>query len=241
MSFAMTSPMSTLVLVAATAIAVSGCGVNVAFGDDATDRTETRTIDARELGALRVDTANGAISISGTDGDTIEITARLRERSAGDAEFTVTERDGELTVSGDCDGGWFDDCRVGFEIQVPRDVEIDVDSDNGRIELRALDGDVDAETDNGAIDAERLTAGRVSATSDNGRITLDFDDAPDTVTAITDNGAIEIRVGGDEAYDVDVDSDHGTIDVDLPTDPDAARRMVAHSDNGSIRVADRRG
>ena len=237
----MITPMSTLVLVAATAIAVSGCGVDVAFGDDATDRTETRTIDARDVDALWIDTANGAVSVTGTDGDTVEITAHLRERSFGDAEVAVTEHDGRLTVDGECDGGWFGNCRVEFEVDVPRDLDVTVDSNNGRIELAGLSGEVDADTGNGAIDATGLTADRVTADSDNGRITLDFDDAPDMVAAITDNGAIAIRVGGDAVYDIDAGSDHGTIELQLPTDPGAARRIVAQSDNGSILIADRRG
>ena len=240
MSFAITTPMSTLVLVAATAIAVSGCGVNVAFGDDATDRTETRTIDARDIDALLVDTDNGAVSVSGTDGDTIEITAHLRERSLGDAEFTATEHDGVLALDGDCDGGWVGNCRVELVVDVPRDLDVTVGSDNGRIALAGLSGDVDAATDNGTIDATDLTADRLAADSDNGRITLVFDDPPDAVRASTDNGAIAISIGGDATYDIEADTGHGTVEVDVPTDPLAVRRVVAHSGNGSIRIAERR-
>ncbi len=233
----MTSPLSGLLLAAAAAIAVSGCGVDVAFGDDTTEWTETETIDVADLSAIRVDTSNGAVEIVGGARDTIDITARLRESSEGEARFTVREDGDVLTLDGECDGHWWSDCKVGFEVRVPPGFDVDVDTDSGRIAIDGIDGDVRASSDNGAIVGDGLTADDVSAETDNGAINIAFDDAPERVSAITDNGAIEIRVGGGDTYDVEACTDNGAIDIGVRTDPDAERSITTRTDNGSIDVA----
>lgn len=232
----MAAPLSTLLLAAVTAIAVSGCGVSVVFGDDTTERIETETIDVLDLGAIRVDTANGAVEIVGSDRDTIDITARLSESSDGDARFTIREDGDVLTLAGECDGHWWGNCKVGFEVRVPSGFDVDVETDSGRITIDGVDGDVRLSSDNGAIVADHLTADDASAETDNGAIRLVFDDAPEQVSAITDNGAIDVRVVGDDMYDVDASSDNGAIGIDVRTDPDAARNITVQTDNGAIDV-----
>ena len=96
---------------------------------------------------------------------------------------------------------------------------------------------LDLETDNGAIEADGIDADEVSARTDNGRIRLAFDTAPSTVEALTDNGAIVIRLPDDgERYDVSATSDNGHVDVDIATGDGANRRVVADSDNGAIDI-----
>ena len=77
----------------------------------------------------------------------------------------------------------------------------------------------------------------VDTHTDNGRIRLTFDDAPTSVTAKSDNGAIAVRLPDlDLDYSVDADSAHGNVDVDIRTDPVADRHVTARSDNGAIDV-----
>lgn len=236
MSIASTAPLPTLLFAAFATLAVTGCTVSFDLDDDTTRRIERDTVPVDGLTAIDVTTGNGQIEVVGGGGDDIAIRTVLQESDDGDAEYRI-ERDGDLLrLVGECDSGWFESCSVAFRAVVPDDIDVRVETDNGRVAVDGVAGDVDIETDNGAIDGEGLEAAIVQVRTDNGRIQLLFDAAPSTIDARTDNGAIAIRVPGDDAYDVDADSDNGSVEVDVRTDPDADRRVVAQSDNGAIDV-----
>jgi DUF4097 and DUF4098 domain-containing protein YvlB len=237
MSLAVSTPLPALVLAAFAAIAMSGCAVSLDFDEDVTKRTEARTVPVGDLTHLDVSTANGTVSVATADVDDIEIVARLQESDRGDAEFSVDTDDDVLSLVGECDGGWLSRCSVGFDVTVPAGLDVDVRTDNGPIFVDGVAGRVDLETDNGAIEATTLEADDVAARTDNGRILLQFDAAPTSVEATSDNGAIAIRFPDDGAdYDVDASSDNGPRDIAVRTDPTAERRIVVGSDNGAIDV-----
>jgi len=151
-------------------------------------------------------------------------------------------------LRGECDAGWFETCSVGFVVEVPASFDVDLSTDNGRVEVYGLTGDVRIDSDNGAIRADGLGPSTVDAHTDNGRVQLSFDDVPDSAVATTDNGSIDIQLppsdtdgAGDSTggYDVDATTDNGGVDVDVPTDPESTHRITAHSDNGSIEIDER--
>lgn len=145
-------------------------------------------------------------------------------------------------MHGECDARWWDRCSVGFVVTVPSDLAVDVETNNGRVEVSEVDGEIRVETDNGAIDAGRLGSAVVDTRTDNGRIRLAFDEAPTVVSAASGNGAIAVRLPDlDLEYAVDADSSRGRVDVDVRTDPAADRRVTARSDNGEIDVEYRTG
>lgn len=242
MSIATSAPLPTLLLAAVTTLAVAGCGIHVRLDDDTTRRIEHDTIPVTGLSTLELHTRNGAVEVRGGGGDEIAVRTVLTESSEGDASSTIEPDGDRLVVTGECDGGWWERCSVGFVVTVPSDFDVDVETDNGRVEVDGIDGDVRIETDNGRIDATDLGATTAAARTDNGRIVLGFDLAPTSVEAHSDNGAITVRLPDDGvAYDVDADSDRGAVDVDVRTDPDADRRVHVTSDDGAIDVEPRTG
>jgi hypothetical protein len=239
MSIATNTPLPTLLIAALATLAVSGCAVKLDLDADTTRRVENETVAATGISAVDVSTGNGSVEIVGGAGDEIAIRAVLRESDEGDADYSI-ETDGDrLIVSGECDSGWFDECSVGFTVTVPDGLDVDVETDNGRIVVDGVAGNLGVETDNGAIEGERLGSARVAARTDNGRIRLLFDAAPESVDVSTDNGAVAVVVPDAAAvYDVDATSDNGSIDVDVRTDPESDRHIVVETDNGSIDVRD---
>lgn len=238
MSIVTALPLPALVTAVCAAVALTGCGVSIDLGGDVTERTESDVVDAAGIERLLVETGNGRITVTAGDTDEIDVTARLRESDEGDADWVVREEGDALVVEGRCDDGWFDECSVGFEIVVPADLGVDVETDNGRIDLDGLAGPVTAETDNGSIAAGALRSSRVQVDSDNGRIDLRFTDVPDDVTATSDNGSIVVRFPDDgAAHDVSTTTDNGSVTVDVRTDPTSARTIDIETDNGSIEVA----
>jgi len=90
---------------------------------------------------------------------------------------------------------------------------VDVDSDDGRLELDDIAGDITVSNDSGRIIGRRLTSSTVDATNTNGRIELSFLDPPQAVSARTENGRIDVVVPDtDVLYRVDLHTDNGSTD-----------------------------
>lgn len=238
MSTVTSVPFPALVTVVCAAVALTGCGVSIELGDgDVVERTETEVVDGIDVDRLRVETGNGQISVTGDDTDEISITARLRESDEGDASYSIRSDGAAIVVEGTCDGGWLDQCSVGFDVVVPAALAVELETDNGRVTVRDLEGRIEAETDNGEISGDGLGSPDVHVRSDNGRIELEFASSPEAVTATTDNGAVVIRIPDDgDAHDVSTSTDNGSIDVDVRSDPASDRSITVETDNGSIDV-----
>lgn len=237
MSLAISTPLPILLFTAFTAVSLVGCGLTVTVDDGTTTRTEDQTVAVEGIRTVDVDTENGAVEIRGGTVDEITIRSVRRERHDGDADASVVVDDDRLVLIGDCDGRWWNACSVGFVVTVPSRIDVRVATDNGRVAATGIEGDVTIETDNGAIEASALGSGAVVVDTDNGRIRLTFDEAPDSVEATTDNGSIVIRLSDDgRRYAVDADSGNGAVDIGFDPDPDAERWVVARSDNGSVDI-----
>ncbi len=218
------------------------------------ERTEVSSYSADGLTTIDVNNADGPVRITAVDGDEVVVRAEISDglRRTGERQEVVGD---ELQLRATCPNYGSDWCRVGYEIQVPRDVAVvvradsgsidvtgttgavDVDADDGSVELTDLAGPVRASSDNGRVEGRGLRSTSVTADSDNGRVTLSFIEPPTTVTATSDNGSVEVIVPDDgTTYRVDIESDNGSTNEDLPIDPASTRSITAHSDNGSVTV-----
>jgi len=235
MSTITSAPLPALFFAAFSTLAVAGCGVSLSLDGDTTSRIETEAVDADGVAELVISTENGPIEVVGAADGQIGIRATLEEHDHEAASFSVESEDGRLTIEGGCDDDAWERCMVGFEIEIPSGIAVDIETDNGPVTVERLDRAVTVETDNGPIDASRLSGDAVRARTDNGRIDLEFVAAPTSVDTDTDNGAIVVRVP-DGVYDVEAASDNGPVEVDVDTSSTAERTIRAVTDNGSVRV-----
>jgi hypothetical protein len=230
---------SRIVLAAATGAAVllAGCSLDVEVGDT-TRRVEHERVPADGVATLVVASENGAVDVRGDDVDQIEIESIFDESDHGDGSSEIERDGGRVVVTGDCDDSWRKSCSVGFRITVPRSLDVHVATGNGRVALAALSGDLDVKTDNGRIEGRSIEATRLHARSDNGRVALSFAAAPEQVEVRTDNGRIDIELPTvDSGYDVDAAADNGDVDVAVQTAANSPRRISAVSDNGAVTIA----
>lgn len=217
------------------------------------EKTVTATFAAADVTSLRIGNENGPVDITGADVDEITVVAEIShglQRTEHRAEVV----DDVLVIDAECPvmPTW---CDVAYTVTVPRNLPITADLDNGRLTLRDLDGSITADGDNGAIELRRLGGqvrvqtdnGRVEGTglrsaivdvdTGNGRMSLAFAEAPEFVTATSDNGHVELVVPDDGAgYRVDARTDNGSTDVGVATDPTSDRSLTVHTDNGSVTV-----
>lgn len=215
----------------------------------AADYRVEKTLDLAPGGTFRLDTDNGSVHVVGTS-------------SAG-AEIVVTSRrddledDYELTFSSDGDTAevklerrgsrlfhWFGSGdSIHFEVSLPRESTVFVDTSGGSIELESIEGAVDLRTSGGSI-AVGEVHGDVLADTSGGSIRVE--DVEGDVDADTSGGSIAVRrvsgsaradtSGGsiamrDVGGDVLADTSGGSIDID-----GAGGRVRADTSGGPVSV-----
>ena len=218
------------------------------------ERTERFAVPAAQLTRLSVDNSSGSVRIIGTDSDEISVEVEVSD-GLRDTGFSHEIVDSTLQLRGSCPiirSMW---CRVTYRIEVPRGLDVEVDADNDRVDVRNIDGDVVIDADNGRVELTSVSgtidvdgsngrivgrdlAGKVvDVSTDNGGIELEFAAAPDRVHASGDNGSIEIAVPRiDEGYSVIADTDNGGRDIEVNDNPDSPHTVAVETDNGSITV-----
>jgi hypothetical protein len=218
------------------------------------ERTEAQTLPAADLTAVHITNESGQVRIVGTDGDEVAVTAKISDglRATGERRDVVGR---VLELEGTCPNFGSDFCSVDYELQVPRHLDLvlnsengsievtgidgalEVDGDNGSIELSQIGGEIRVSNDNGRITATALRSSNVEAENDNARIELEFATPPMTLIARNDNASIEIVVPDTpEGYRVEPQNDNGSVNIDVRQRSDSPRSMVVENDNASIEV-----
>jgi hypothetical protein len=217
------------------------------------EHVERSTFASSDVTALAVSNDSGSVTIVATPGDTIEVVAEVSDGwQPTDVSSEVV--DGVLVLRAGCPVFVSPWCNVHYTVAIPGDravtvdgsgpvrvrgmtAPIDIDSDDGRIELDEISGDIDVSNDDGRIIGRRLSASTVDARNHNGSIELSFLDPPQSVTAHTSNGSIEVVVPDTEIlYRVEMDTRHGGTDNLVRTDPNSDHVIDLSTSNGSITV-----
>ena len=211
------------------------------FSDEAAVEGDIRTIELVD--------SNGSVTVRG-DADATEVTVERTVSYRGERPEGETHRvEGDTLELHGCGRR----CSVEYTIEVPARVdvrgstangaielsavgEVEVQTNNGRIELEDVTGSVDAETSNGRIIGRDLDGDGVRVTSTNGAIELELGE-PQDVEAHTSNGAIRLEVPSD-SYRVSAETSNGSTDIEVPNDADGRFSLDLRTSNGSITVSE---
>jgi hypothetical protein len=215
------------------AAVLTGCGVGGASDED------TVSYDvADKVTALHVETDAGTIQVVGSDRQGIHVTERLSWRNHKPTPTHKVQGD-KLALSFTCPGSWglgaIGSCEVSYQVEVPKGLRVEVNSDSGDLTLKDLSGELEAGTDSGAVVAGGLTGRQVVAKSDSGDLTLTFAGQPDKVTTSTDSGKTVIHVP-QGPYAIDAETDSGEKDIKATRDSAAQRSIKLSSDSGDLEV-----
>ncbi|HEX4981099.1 MAG TPA: DUF4097 family beta strand repeat-containing protein [Ilumatobacteraceae bacterium] len=217
-------------------------------------RSVSETIDAEGLSMIDIDNSTGRVVVTGTDTGKITIVARISDglRATGNSTRVVDDR---LEIRATCPlfGSMW--CSVDYQIEVPAGIDLDInaddgrvevvdvrgaltiDDDNGSIDIRGAAGPLRATTDNGSIDATGVRSETVSADSDNGSVEIVMVTPPRELAASTDNGSVTVVLPDTpDAYAVDASTDNGRVSNNVRTDPTSSRTITLSSDNGNVTV-----
>ena len=220
--------------------------------------TEITRFDAAEIRSLDVSTVKGSVTVVGVaDPDVAEVvvTAEISDglRATGNRQEMVGDR---LELAGSCPVLGSDWCSVDYELPRARHGlelrgrQLDDGSVSGlRHRPRPIDrstrttarsasptspGRCRCRPTTGSVEGTQLRSQQVTADADNGRVQLDFDEAPTTVIATTENGRVEVVVPDDgTAYRTDVQTDNGSATTGVPVDSSSERAITIRTENGS--------
>jgi DUF4097 and DUF4098 domain-containing protein YvlB len=191
------------------------------------ESTEEMAFDVNPGARISLENVNGDIDVVGGTGSQVTVVAR---KKAGRQEYldglkVVVDASPDYirieTRHPKSESSWFNwgndgGGSVAYELSVPADVELDsIETVNGDVRIRAVDGIVKASTVNGGLDVGNLSAD-VSLETVNGKIVAEFDvlGADQRVDAEAVNGRIEIRLPGDASARVTAETVNGSIDAD---------------------------
>lgn len=217
--------------------ALAGCSLLDDGGTEVTEQVR-RTVDAADGAPVTVVGQNGAVDVTATDGDAVEVDATKRTRGGQDALDEVEVRV-EASETGVSVRAVYPENRdllsepvaVDFEVGVPAGNPVDrVATANGSVTATGVSGDATLATSNGSVTAEdvdgyvslRTTNGSVDATgiigldravTTNGSVDVELRALRDDVPVETTNGSLTLRAAGDLAATFDLSTSIGDVSV----------------------------
>ncbi len=202
-----------------------------------------RSFNVGRGGTLQIDASFGSIEVSTSGGSSVDVKVirEVRERYEDDAQQILAEHQVNVSQSGNdiivttevsdrARDRWNDEyrntpLRVRFEISVPRDYNVDLETAGGNIEVDDLNGDLRSETAGGNLDFGNIS-GTVWAHTAGGNITLEGSSGSADVS--TSGGNITI---GDVDGNVDAETSGGSIRIER-----AGGEVHASTAGGNIEV-----
>jgi DUF4097 and DUF4098 domain-containing protein YvlB len=245
-----------LFLLASVAVAAAIVFSAISILDAGARASERRVVTYDAARSLRVESAAGDVRVVGADVERVEVRMRITRGLSAPA-VTTALRGGTLVLEDDCPAVVLGSCRVDYELRVPRDVAVAVDSGAGDVEAADLTAGVELESSAGEVrasriggrlvrlsssagdvSAEELTAASVDATSSAGDVDLDVAKVPERVLAESSAGNVRVLLP-DAAYAVDAETSAGDEDVTVRQDPGARAGVRLRSSAGDVVVAPR--
>jgi hypothetical protein len=181
------------------------------------------TLDARDL--VTVDAApNGGVEVEGWDRNEILVRARVQTWSEDDDPARIAPDIEIITGSqiraagprfrGRDGNRW----SVSFEIMVPRESDLDLESVNGGIGITNVTGDLEFRTTNGGVSLSGV-AGDVRGSTTNGgvHVELDGDEWQGRGLDVrTTNGGVNLIIPEDFRADLETGTTNGGFEIDFP-------------------------
>jgi hypothetical protein len=202
-------------------------------------------------GSFVLDSDVGSVTVVGTDeaGARVVITSR-RDDFDSKYKLSFDEDTGRVKVKVDKKGGgilswisWSSSDGIKFDIEVPRETHIDIDTAGGRIVVEAITGNARLDTSGGGISARDIEGNLLADTSGG---SIDVEKVIGTVNADTSGGNIDVvAVIGDVRADTSGGSiDISEVDGDINADTsggsinikEAAGYVRADTSGGNVRV-----
>jgi hypothetical protein len=231
----------------ALALGLGGCSLSIG---GLQHRTNSYTIGSRVTTLIVTDHA-GDVHVSGGTSAAVSVTEHISFRGTAPTT-THTTAGGTLSLNSHCPAT--ETCTVDYGITVPRTTTVRVTDaagsvslgslggavtvrlNAGKISLNSLAGSVNASSNAGSIGGQRLSSADATMHVSAGEIDVSFSAPPAAITAITDVGAITLRVPDTVQYHVTASATVGDVHVGVSRSTAATRAINASTRTGSITI-----
>ena len=187
---------------------------NIHFGDDDDEAFVKReVIEARSLRSLKAVVSHAPISFEGGNAAGYTITVCKAAEVAADLDRIRVTLDGnELRTDGP--EGRRNRWTVLYHVRAPRGADIDVETQNGPLAIRDLNGTVVARAKNGPLSLKNVE-GNINATTTNGPISVRGGSG--TLKLAATNGPLSVHLDG-SSFDgtLDASTENGPLSVKVP-------------------------
>jgi hypothetical protein len=170
------------------------------------------TIDGRGLNSIKANVAQAPVTVIGDSSRGYSVDVCKAATTAADlAAIQVTLQGDELHATGPDDRKW----AVMYRIHVPRNADVDVETRNGPLALRDVNGTVVARSSNGPLSLSNVS-GRIDASTINGPISVVGGSGTVKVTA--SNGPLSVNLDGNswQGGSLDASTKNGPLTVKIP-------------------------
>ena len=180
-------------------ISAIACLLLVAGTAQSAEKTLDRTFTVSPGGALVVDADSASVKVSGGDTNTVTVhmVAHGSDSDLANMTLDASQKDNDVTVvMRRGKQGWFwhwSDGEGQIQVTVPRQIQIDVRTGGGSVELKDTSGSASLRTSGGEVTAKNVT-GNVEARTSGGGILVD-----------TLRGDIEANTSGGDVRLLNVD------------------------------------
>lgn len=231
-----------------------------------------KTYPLQAGGTVTLDNVNGGVTVEAWDRPEVQVVAD-KEVKANDSEaakkamqqvqIQVGKSAGKLDIVTKLpkrDNGLFEwmagknvNINVKYQVKVPRNAVLDLETVNGGVRLAGTHGKAEVETTNGALAIEGVhgnldlettngsisvvrSAGAVKAETTNGSIEVELSEVPDgsDLSFGTTNGSVTVRLPRDIRVSLDAATSNGrvTSDFDVEGADSKSRRRLSGDING---------
>lgn len=184
--------------------------------------------DVEDGGTLLIDSDAGHIEIHTWDQNQVRV--RIRNTDGFDVEMEQRGNNVEVVAQGRGSRffGFRRGSNISFNVDVPVNYNLDLDTGGGHIEVEDINGNVEVDTSGGHIEIGRVSEGDVNADTSGGHIHVEYVDGD--VDADTSGGHITI---GDVTGNASADTSGGRINIG-----NVAGNILADTSGGSIEVGE---
>lgn len=199
------------------------------FSTQAKDINET--FDIKAGGNLVLDTDVGSIHIDTHNKDNVVLDVEVEGKYEDEFEVIYELTGNTLNVTGKKERSNWSKTRVKFELTVPKNFNLELDTSGGQISIMDLTGEIDARTSGGSVKASNIE-GNVKLKTSGGSIKTS--DIYGKVNAHTSGGSIRIKQSSQFKDDAEYTTSGGSITALLPDDVKV--NLYAATSGGRVSV-----
>lgn len=197
--------------------------INVGDSGERAERQDNESLSATGLESVFVQSRNGAITITGNDGNEIVVTmkclAKAGSQAAADEKLakmqtTTAVVDGQLQIKADFGTTSITNQQISYDLSVPRNLLVRADTSNGTVTATSMSGRLELSTSNGPINVLSTQGPKeVQATTSNGNIHVTGNPTSGTFTLQSSNGNVQVDLPATLGLTLEASTQNGSMDI----------------------------